>query len=107
MLNEVGHYALVLALGVSLVQVLIPLVGLRTGDLRLMAMGSSAAVAAFLLVAFAFVALAAAYVQSDFSVLNVYENSHSRSHSSYKISGVWGTMRARCSCGSSSSPCSG
>ncbi len=90
MLNEIGHYALVLALGVSLVQALVPLAGLRLGDLRLMAVGSSAAVAAFLLVALAFAALTVAYVRSDFSVLNVFENSHSAKPLIYKISGVWG-----------------
>ena len=46
MLNELGHYALVLALGVSVVQALVPLVGARLADPRLMALGSSAAIAA-------------------------------------------------------------
>lgn len=90
MLNELGHYALVLALGVSLVQAIVPLLGVRLSDPRLMALGSSAAAAAFILVAFAFTALTIAYVRSDFSVLNVFENSHSAKPLIFKISGVWG-----------------
>ncbi|GAB5376110.1 MAG: heme lyase CcmF/NrfE family subunit [Acuticoccus sp.] len=90
MLNELGHYALVLALGVSVVQALVPLVGARLADPRLMALGSSAAIAAFLLVALAFAALTMAYVRSDFSLLNVFENSHSAKPLVFKISGVWG-----------------
>ena len=46
--------------------------------------------AQFLLVAFSFAALTWAYVVSDFSVQNVFENSHSMKPMIYKISGVWG-----------------
>ncbi|RAI00998.1 heme lyase NrfEFG subunit NrfE [Acuticoccus sediminis] len=90
MLNEVGHFALVLALAVALVQSVLPIVGARTGDARLMATAAPSAGAVFALVGFAFVALAAAYVRSDFSLVNVYENSHSAKPLVYKIAGVWG-----------------
>ncbi|MEM0908813.1 MAG: heme lyase CcmF/NrfE family subunit [Pseudomonadota bacterium] len=90
MLNEFGHYALVLALGISLVQGVVPLVGARLGDARLMALSGPAAVLTFVLVSVSFAALTAAYVRSDFSLLNVYENSHSLKPLVYKVSGVWG-----------------
>ncbi|WP_075221382.1 heme lyase CcmF/NrfE family subunit [Acuticoccus yangtzensis] len=90
MLNEVGHFALVLALAMALVQSVLPIVGAQRGDTRLMATAAPSAGAVFALVAFAFAALTVAYIRSDFSVLNVFENSHSAKPMVYKISGVWG-----------------
>ena len=43
-----------------------------------------------MLILFAFVALTVSYVTSDFSVKNVWENSHSMMPMIYKFSGVWG-----------------
>lgn len=90
MIVETGHFALVLAFALALVQFAVPLVGARTGDARLMAVGGPAAVAGFALVVLSFFALTAAYVQSDFSVANVWENSHSLKPMLYKVTGVWG-----------------
>ncbi|WP_420392809.1 heme lyase CcmF/NrfE family subunit [Acuticoccus sp.] len=90
MINELGHFALVLALAVALVQSVAPILGARLGDARLMAMAAPTAGAAFALVALAFASLTAAYVRSDFSLANVYENSHSLKPLVYKVSGVWG-----------------
>ena len=90
MIVELGHYALVMALAVSLLQSVLPVIGARRHDAALMQMAPSAAVAAFLFVLFSFVALTVAYVTSDFSVQNVVENSHSMKPMIYKISGVWG-----------------
>ncbi len=87
---ETGHFALVLAFVLSLVQFVLPLVGARTGDARLMATGGPVAVTGFALTAIAFAALTVAYVLSDFSVLNVVENSHSQKPMLYKITGTWG-----------------
>jgi cytochrome c-type biogenesis protein CcmF len=96
---ELGHFALILALAVALVQGTLPLVGAARDDGRLMALGSTAALTQALLVVIAFGALTQAYVTSDFSVANVVANSHSAKPLVYKISGVWGTTRAACSCG--------
>jgi cytochrome c-type biogenesis protein CcmF len=41
-------------------------------------------------VAYAYLALTIAHVQSDFSLINVVENSHSAKPLIYKITGVWG-----------------
>ncbi|MDQ6436901.1 heme lyase CcmF/NrfE family subunit [Mesorhizobium sp. LHD-90] len=87
---ETGHFALVLALALALVQSLVPLVGARTNDARLMATGGPVAVAGFALTGIAFAALVMAYVQSDFSVANVWENSHSAKPMLYKVTGTWG-----------------
>src|SRR5262245_38673159 len=90
MIAEIGHYALVLALGLALVQGSIPLVGARLRDGVLMGVAEPAALAQFAFVAISFAALTAAYVGSDFSVANVFENSHSAKPLIYKFSGVWG-----------------
>ncbi|HEY7247667.1 MAG TPA: heme lyase CcmF/NrfE family subunit [Xanthobacteraceae bacterium] len=90
MIPELGHYALVLALGLALVQASVPMLGARRNDPVLMGVGNSTAIAQFAFVAIAFVALIACYVRSDFSVLNVFENSHSAKPLIYKITGVWG-----------------
>ncbi|MBF9232079.1 heme lyase CcmF/NrfE family subunit [Microvirga alba] len=90
MLVEAGHFALALALGLSLIQFVVPLWGARANDPVLMRVAPATALAVLACVGFAFVALTAAYVTSDFSVLNVVENSHSTKPLIYKISGVWG-----------------
>jgi len=87
---ETGHFALVLAFALALVQSLVPLFGARTGNERLMAVGGPVAVTGFALTALSFAALTMAYVQSDFSVVNVWENSHSLKPMLFKITGTWG-----------------
>src|SRR5450755_3885471 len=90
MIPELGHFALILALAVALVQGTLPLVGASRGDARLMALGRTAALTQAFLVILAFGALTQAYVTSDFSVANVVANSHSAKPLLYKISGTWG-----------------
>ncbi len=90
MIAETGHYALILALGVAIVQMVLPILGTRFNDPRLAAVAVPAAQIQFLLVCISFAALTVAYVTSDFSVLNVWQNSHSAKPMLYKISGVWG-----------------
>src|SRR5437588_6573843 len=90
MIAELGHYALVLALALGIVQACVPIYGARRNDPVLMAVAGPTAVAQFAFVALAFAPLVACYVRSDFSVVNVFENSHSLKPLIYKISGVWG-----------------
>jgi cytochrome c-type biogenesis protein CcmF len=87
---EIGHFALILALAAAIVQFAFPLYGAERRDRGLMAMAQPAALAQLALIALAFLALMHAYVTSDFSVKNVWENSHSAKPLLYKISGVWG-----------------
>ncbi|MGO4830933.1 heme lyase CcmF/NrfE family subunit [Rhizobiaceae sp. 2RAB30] len=87
---EIGHFALVLAFALSLIQASVPLAGARMGDERLMAVGGPVAVTGFALTALSFLVLTLAYVQSDFSVANVWENSHSLKPMLYKVTGTWG-----------------
>ncbi|OPY97823.1 c-type cytochrome biogenesis protein CcmF [Bradyrhizobium sacchari] len=90
MIAEAGHYALVLALGLALIQSIVPLIGARLRDDALMNVARSTALAQLLFVGASFVALVMLHVNSDFSVANVYENSHSMKPLLYKITGVWG-----------------
>jgi cytochrome c-type biogenesis protein CcmF len=87
---ETGHYALVLALALALIQSTLPIVGARLRDPALMDVARSTALAQFMFVAASFAALITVHVNSDFSVLNVFENSHSLKPLIYKITGVWG-----------------
>ena len=90
MIAELGHYALMLALGLALIQGTMPIVGTRTNDPVLMSIAVPTALAQFAFVATAFTALAICYVISDFSVLNVFENSNSQMPFIYRLTSIWG-----------------
>jgi cytochrome c-type biogenesis protein CcmF len=87
---ELGHYALMLALGLALIQAIMPIVGTRSDDPTLISVAAPAALAQFFFVALSFGALTACYVTSDFSVYNVYENSNSAMPLLYRFTSVWG-----------------
>ena len=90
MLVEIAHFSLAIALGLSLVQMIIPIWGVRRNDMALARVGEPAAIGVFLLLFFAFGVLMHAYAVSDFSVQNVAENSHSAKPFIYKLTGTWG-----------------
>jgi cytochrome c-type biogenesis protein CcmF len=90
MITEIGHFALVLALFAALSQAVLPLVGANRGWTNWMKVAAPAATAQFVLIAIAFAALTHAYVTSDFSVMNVAQNSHTDKPMLYKVAGVWG-----------------
>jgi cytochrome c-type biogenesis protein CcmF len=87
---EIGHYALILALALAIIQSVLPIWGSRTGDAVLMGTAGPVALGQFAFIALAFATLTHAYLVSDFSVENVFQNSHSAKPLIYKISGVWG-----------------
>ncbi|HEX3537270.1 MAG TPA: heme lyase CcmF/NrfE family subunit [Stellaceae bacterium] len=89
MINEIGHFALVLALFIAVIQSSVPLVGASRGDGALVGLARPAAVAQFLFIATAFFALMHAYAVSDFSLVNVASNSNSTKPLLYKLTGVW------------------
>ncbi len=89
MIVELGHFALVLAFAVAVYQTVVPLYGAMRGSSRLMNVAAPAAAVQFILVMIAFAALTWAYVTSDFSVVNVWANSHTAKPLLYKITGVW------------------
>ncbi|MDE1152925.1 MAG: heme lyase CcmF/NrfE family subunit [Micavibrio sp.] len=90
MIIELGHFALCLALVLALLQAVLPLLGARYNKAAWMLMGRQASISLCGLVTIAFVALIHAYALSDFSVQNVYQNSHTLKPWLYKITGAWG-----------------
>ncbi|MGH1465707.1 MAG: heme lyase CcmF/NrfE family subunit [Cognatishimia sp.] len=90
MITELGHFALILAACIAIVQTFVPLIGAHKRWPGWMALAEPAATAQFLLTGFSFAALTHAFVVSDFSVRLVYLNSHTLKPLLYKISGVWG-----------------
>ncbi len=90
MLVELGHFALILAFFVALVQAVIPMIGAHRRQATWMAIAEPAAITQVLLIGFSFAVLTHAFVTSDFSLRLVVANSHTAKPMIYKISGVWG-----------------
>ena len=91
MIAEMGAFALVLSLVLSVAQVGLSALG---GGLQVRAFagaGQGAAVGAFIALAAAFAALLHAFITSDFSVANAAANSHTDKPLIYKIAGAWGS----------------
>ena len=90
MIVELGHFALICAFAVAIVQTVVPLAGAHLRWSGWMAAAAPAAIAQAALVAMSFGALTYAFVTSDFSVRLVVLNSHTAKPMLYKVSGVWG-----------------
>ncbi|MEH7826520.1 heme lyase CcmF/NrfE family subunit [Gemmobacter denitrificans] len=90
MIVELGHFALVLALAVALLQSSLPMIGAWKRWNSWMAVAEPAAILQLALIALAFGALTYAFVTSDFSLRLVVLNSHTDKPMLYKVSGVWG-----------------
>ena len=90
MIIELGHFALILALIMAILQAVLPLVGASRGWRGWMAAAEPAATAQFLVLAFSFGVLTWGFVSSDFSLRIVTENSHTLKPLLYKVTGVWG-----------------
>lgn len=90
MIPEIGHFALILALCVAVVQAILPIWGASANHAGLMAVAKPAARAQFLLVAIAFGCLAYAFAVKDFSVLYVAANANSQLPLQYRLAAVWG-----------------
>ena len=91
MIPELGHFALIIALALSIAQVVVGFTGARTGNAALLATTRPAAIGQFVFVAGAFAALAWSFVTSDFSVLNVANHSNSKLPAHYRFAATWGS----------------
>jgi len=87
---EIGHFALILALLVAVVQGVFPIVGAAKGNVAWMALAKPAARTQFLLVAAAFLSLAYTFAIKDYSVLYVASNSNSKLPLQYRVAALWG-----------------
>ena len=90
MIPELGHFALIVALVVALIQGTLPLVGAHRRCADWITLARPAAVAQALLIAVAFGCLTAAFVQNDFSVVYVAQHSNTLLPLPYRVAAVWG-----------------
>ena len=91
MIPEIGHFALILALALALVQATLPLVGAARGIPAFVAVARPAAQGQFVFVAGAFACLAWSFYSNDFTVTNVVNNSNSALPAHYRIAATWGS----------------
>ena len=99
MIVEIGHFALILAACVALVQGVLPLAGTLNDNQRWQALAKPAATLQFLLIAFSFAVLAHGALTDDFSIKYIAGHSNSLLPTQYKFAAVWGGMKAPCCCG--------
>lgn len=90
MIAELGHYSLILALGLSFSLAVIPTLGIYQNRVAWMQLGSSLSVGVFVFVFISFCCLANAFLANDFSVAYVARNSNSALPVIYKLSAIWG-----------------
>lgn len=91
MTPELGHFALILALPLTLLSGVIALLGAWRRDPRMMAVAPAAALTQFGLVAFAFGCQIAAFAANDFSVKVVASHSNLELPLAYRIAASWGS----------------
>jgi cytochrome c-type biogenesis protein CcmF len=91
MIPEIGHFALALALMTATAQGIIPIWGAAQNNGLWIRSATSTAILQLILIAIAFAALMQSFIASDFTVLNVVENSHSLKPMLYKVAGTWGS----------------
>ena len=90
MIPELGHFSLIVALMLALVQGILPIYGAARGNAVLMGVARPVAAGQFVFVAIAFCCLAYSFLTSDFSVLYVATNSNSQLPSYYRFAALWG-----------------
>ncbi len=90
MIGEIGQFSLIVALMIALLQGILPLWGAARNVPAWMALAQPAAQAQFLFVMIAFLALVAAFVGSDFTLLLVAQHSNSALPTPYRVAAVWG-----------------
>ena len=90
MIVEIGHFALILAACVALVQGVLPLAGTINDNQRWQALAKPAATLQFLLIAFSFAVLAHGALTDDFSIKYIAGHSNSLLPAQYKFASVWG-----------------
>ncbi len=91
MIPELGHFALIIAFAIAVVQSVVPLIGAAKNDAAMIALARPAALAQFLFVGIAYAALTHAFIEHDFSVLYVSQHSNLVQPLLYRVSGVWGS----------------
>jgi len=90
MIPEFGHFALIVCLLLSFIQVAVPIAGAQTGNIAWMRIARPTARVQFALVLFAFGCLIYSFLTNDFSVRYVAMTSSRLLPIQYKVAAVWG-----------------
>ena len=90
MIAELGHFALILAFLVTIIQGILPILGAHKGRQEWISLARPCAQTQFFLVAFAFACLAQSFMVNDFSVKYVAEHSNTQLPDMYRFAAVWG-----------------
>jgi cytochrome c-type biogenesis protein CcmF len=90
MIPEVGHFALIVALCLAVIQTVFPIAGAFLGRRSWMALARPVAHGQFVFVALAFACLTYVFINKDYSVLYAANHSNSQLPLIYRIAGVWG-----------------
>jgi len=90
MIPEIGHFALIMALAMALLQGVLPILGAAIGNATLMSLSRPVARGQFVFVAIAFACLAQNFLGNDFSVLYVAQHSNSHLPTIYRFAAIWG-----------------
>ncbi len=90
MFPEVGHFALIIAFVLAILMSIIPMVGALQRHSLWMMLGRPLAVGQFVFISISFYVLTYAFINDDFSVKIVANQSNSLLPVFYKITAVWG-----------------
>jgi len=90
MFIEIGHFAVVLALVLSVVGIVSPILGLRTNRPDLVRVARQAVTMNFFLISIGMAALIYSFLTNDYSVKYVTATSNSKLPIFYKVAGLWG-----------------
>lgn len=90
MTAELGHAALIVALCLAVIQATVPMIGSFTGYRSWMRLAHTLAIGQFVILALSFACLASAFLQDDFSLQYVANNSNTLLPDHFKFSAVWG-----------------
>jgi cytochrome c-type biogenesis protein CcmF len=91
MIAELGHFALILALAMAIIQTIFPIAGAANGNQAWMSLARPVARLQFLFVSLAFAILTYSFLTNDFSVAYVAQNSNTLLPAIYRFSAVWGS----------------
>ncbi|SCY52408.1 heme lyase CcmF/NrfE family subunit [Nitrosospira sp. Nsp13] len=91
MIPELGNFALILALLLALIQGTLPIIGAARGIPSWIALARPVVQGQFVFIAIAFFCLAYSFVNNDFSVMNVAQNSNSKLPLEYRFAATWGS----------------
>ncbi|MEM1154011.1 MAG: heme lyase NrfEFG subunit NrfE, partial [Pseudomonadota bacterium] len=90
MIPEFGHFALIIGFVLAIILTLVPAWGALQNNVKAMALAPGLAIGVLVFVSISFICLCIAFLQDDFSVKVVTNNSNSLLPPIYKFSAVWG-----------------